>query len=116
MALEHCLLIVRHGQTQWNLEDRMASHTDVPLTPVGLAQADLLVDSLTGAADRAWALPMKRALLTARTALRHATINREVTADPRLLEPSAGPFEGVTFAELAHGRQAAAGSVRALRR
>jgi probable phosphoglycerate mutase len=103
MTLEHCLLIVRHGQTQWNVEDRIATHTDVPLTPVGLAQAGLLADSLAGAAfDRAWASPMERALLTARSALRHAAINREVTADPRLAEPSAGPFEGITFAELEH--------------
>jgi broad specificity phosphatase PhoE len=103
IALQHCLLIVRHGQTQWNVEDRMATHTDVPLTPVGLAQADRLADSLTGAPfDRAWASPMERALLTAQTALRHATINRDVTADPRLAEPSAGPFEGITFAELEH--------------
>jgi broad specificity phosphatase PhoE len=103
MALKHCLLIVRHGQTQWNVEDRMATHTDVPLTPIGLAQASLLADSLTGAAfDRAWASPMERALLTAQTALRHATISSEMTADPRLLEPSAGLFEGIGFDELEH--------------
>jgi broad specificity phosphatase PhoE len=103
MSLEHCLLIVRHGQTQWNVEERMATHTDVPLTPVGLAQADRLANSLTGAAfDRAWASPMERALLTARAALRHATISGGVTADPRHLEPSAGPFEGISFDELEH--------------
>jgi probable phosphoglycerate mutase len=103
MALNHCLLIVRHGQTQWNVEERMATHTDVSLTPFGRAQADRLAKSLTGATfDRAWASPMERALITAREALRHATISSELTTDPRLLEPSAGPFEGITFDELEH--------------
>jgi broad specificity phosphatase PhoE len=56
VALEHRLLIVRHRETQWNVEDRMETNTDVPLTRVGLAQAEVLADALTGAAfDRAWA-------------------------------------------------------------
>ncbi len=55
MGLAHCLLVVRHGQAQWNVEDRMATHTDVPLTELGLAQADVLGDSLAGARfDRAY--------------------------------------------------------------
>jgi broad specificity phosphatase PhoE len=45
---------------------------------------------------------VERELLTARAALRHATIDCEVTADPRLLEPSGGPSEGIPFDELEH--------------
>lgn len=31
------LILVRHGQSQWNLENRFTGWTDVPLTPQGLA-------------------------------------------------------------------------------
>ena len=104
MALEHCLLIVRHGQTQWNVEDRMATHTDVPLTQLGLAQADELGDSLTGARfDRAYSSPLRRALITAQAGLRNAGVVRELEADARLVEPSAGALEGIAFGELEHG-------------
>lgn len=104
MGLAHCLLVVRHGQTQWNVDDRMATHTDVPLTELGLAQADVLGDSLAGARfDRAYSSTLQRALVTAQAALRQANLSREVEADRRLLEPSAGAFEGIPFGELEHG-------------
>src|SRR5947208_2597405 len=104
MRLSHCLLVVRHGQTQWNVEDRMATHTDVPLTELGRAQADALGDSLAGARfDRAYSSPLRRALMTTQAAVRHAGVGRAIEADARLVEPSAGPFEGIAFGELEHG-------------
>ncbi len=42
------LILVRHGQSQWNLDNRFAGWVDVPLTPEGEAEArragDLLKD------------------------------------------------------------------------
>lgn len=35
----HTLILIRHGQSQWNLENRFTGWTDVPLTPQGLADA-----------------------------------------------------------------------------
>ena len=34
------LLLLRHGQTAWNLEQRAQGHTDVPLDGAGLLQAE----------------------------------------------------------------------------
>ena len=104
MALEHCLLIVRHGQTQWNLEDRMATHTDVPLSEAGLAQAGELGRALSGARfTGVHTSPLRRAILTTSTLLEHAGIDAAPVIDPRLAEPSAGPFEGIPFGELERG-------------
>ena len=35
----HTLVLVRHGQSSWNLENRFTGWTDVPLTPLGAAEA-----------------------------------------------------------------------------
>jgi 2,3-bisphosphoglycerate-dependent phosphoglycerate mutase len=35
----HKLVLIRHGESTWNLENRFTGWTDVPLTPTGIAQA-----------------------------------------------------------------------------
>lgn len=35
----HRLVLIRHGESTWNLENRFSGWTDVPLTPKGVAQA-----------------------------------------------------------------------------
>jgi len=35
----HTLVLLRHGESTWNLENRFTGWTDVPLTPTGVAQA-----------------------------------------------------------------------------
>lgn len=104
MSLSHCLLLVRHGQTQLNVENRMATHTDVPLTRTGHEQAALLTQSLAGAAfDGAYTSPLRRATATAEAALAQARLAGKPLRDSRLIEPSAGPFEGLAFADLERG-------------
>ncbi|OYU81935.1 MAG: phosphoglyceromutase, partial [Burkholderiales bacterium PBB5] len=33
------LVLIRHGESTWNLENRFTGWTDVALTPTGVAQA-----------------------------------------------------------------------------
>ena len=35
------LVLVRHGQSTWNLENRFTGETDIPLTPLGREEARL---------------------------------------------------------------------------
>lgn len=39
MTMEHVLVLLRHGHSEWNLADRFTGWTDIPLTEVGLAEA-----------------------------------------------------------------------------
>ena len=42
------LVLVRHGQSEWNLENRFTGETDVPLTPKGRMEACEAGDKLKG--------------------------------------------------------------------
>jgi broad specificity phosphatase PhoE len=42
------LLLVRHGETDWNAEGRLQGHTDRPLNEYGRRQAQRLADELAG--------------------------------------------------------------------
>ena len=42
------LLLVRHGETDWNAEGRLQGHTDRPLNDFGRRQARALADRLAG--------------------------------------------------------------------
>lgn len=40
------LYIARHGQSEWNLHNKMQGVQDIDLTPTGLKQAELLASRL----------------------------------------------------------------------
>ena len=42
------LLLVRHGETDWNAEGRLQGHTDRPLSDFGRRQAHELAEELDG--------------------------------------------------------------------
>ena len=39
MATKTMIYIVRHGETDWNIEQKMQGHTDIPLNTKGKQQA-----------------------------------------------------------------------------
>ncbi len=108
MGLTHCLLVVRHGRTVWNDQDRMCTRTDVALSDKGVQQAEDLGRTLAIASfDYAWSSPLGRARETARIVLGSGS-RLNVAVDDRLLEPDGGPFEGHAFGNLETGETAAA--------
>jgi broad specificity phosphatase PhoE len=108
LAHENCLVGLRHGQTEFNLEDRLTTVTDVPLTEHGESQARRVAPTFAGVHfDRVAASPKKRARTTAELATVHCTMDTRIVADEKLIEPNAGPFEGLTFTELREGDYAA---------
>ena len=48
MTDETRIFLVRHGQTEWNLQDRLQGHEDSPLIATGKAQAQRARESLAG--------------------------------------------------------------------
>lgn len=94
------LLLVRHGQTDWNLTHRVQGHTDTPLNAVGRAQACALADTLAAEAFVAvYSSDLSRAHETAVAVARVHGL--EVTVDRDLREKNFGSWEGLTDTEIA---------------
>lgn len=87
------LYVARHGQTQWNLEDKVCGSTDLPLTDLGLSQArELAKKAAQIRPDVIIASTMLRARQTAGAAA--VLCGVEVLTDERIREQDFGEFEG----------------------
>ncbi len=99
------LVLIRHGESTWNLENRFTGWTDVPLTPTGVEQARQAGRMLKEAGydfDVAYTSVLKRAVWT----LWHAldTLDRTwlpVQNDWRLNERHYGALQGLNKADMA---------------
>ena len=92
-------IVVRHGETQWNIESRIQGHTDSPLTATGLSQAEAIAQRLAKESfDVLVSSDLGRAMHTAAAIAR--CCNHTVIADPRLRERSFGAGEGMTYGEV----------------
>ncbi len=89
------LLVVRHGQTDFNAERRYQGATDVALNATGVRQAEALAQRLsTYEIDVIVASPLERALQTARIVARAVPCDIQVMKHFR--ERSVGVYEGLT--------------------
>ena len=94
------ILLARHGETPWNAEGRYQGQEDIPLSPVGEAQARALGARLADVRiDRAVASPLVRAKTTAELALGDMRKTQLVT-DPGLMEIAHGNWEGLLASEI----------------
>lgn len=93
------LILVRHGETTWNAQQRYQGATDVPLSAQGQLQAQRLAARLAvEAVDLIYSSDLKRASQTAaEMAVRHGL---QVVTEPRLREMSFGVWEGLTHSEI----------------
>ena len=90
------IIIIRHGETEWNQTGRFQGHSDVPLSETGRAQAEALGRNLAlDHVDVIYASDLTRALETA-TPLA-ARFGLTVTPDPLLRELNFGAWEGQSF-------------------
>jgi broad specificity phosphatase PhoE len=102
------LILIRHGETVWNLERRFTTRTDIELSEAGVAQALRAADGLAAVAvDRIYSSPLRRALRTAELIAGRQPKQCPITTDQRLVEIDAGPFEGRTEEEINAGPLAA---------
>lgn len=97
------LYILRHGQTEWNLEGRMQGRLDSALTEQGQAQARqqgqiLNLLGLNETLMRCLSSPQGRAAHTAELALQ--VVNRQAIADERLVETDMGDWQNCLNADL----------------
>jgi len=92
--------LVRHGESAFNAEKRIQGQMDVPLSALGLRQADALANALADHTIVAvYSSPLARAVQTAKPlAARHGL---QVERDPRLMEIHAGILQGLCYEEMA---------------
>jgi probable phosphoglycerate mutase len=92
------LVIWRHGQTDWNIENRFQGHSDIPLNKVGHFQAEHAAKILTAMNPvKIVASDLIRAQETAGKLA--ALVGKELLTDARLRETNGGNWEGRTGAE-----------------
>ncbi|NLC24472.1 MAG: histidine phosphatase family protein [Oxalobacter sp.] len=93
------VLIIRHGQTDWNATKRLQGHSDTPLNEKGIGQALALADTLREEKLEAiFSSDLQRALRTAEEIAKWH--NLPVTVDPAFRERSYGAFEGLSRDEI----------------
>jgi 2,3-bisphosphoglycerate-dependent phosphoglycerate mutase len=90
---------MRHGETDWNREDRFQGHADPPLNDAGHTQARELAERLAGEPIAAvYASPLRRAFETADAiAVPHGLA---VQQEPGLREVDVGSWTGLTREEV----------------
>ncbi len=89
--------LVRHGQTDWNAENRIQGRTDIPLNETGIRQMNDLAERLAKdgiAFDRMIASPLIRAKKSAEIIAEKTGYKKEIVFDERFVERDCGALEG----------------------
>ena len=93
------ILLIRHGETDWNAERRLQGHLDIPLNAHGQRQAAALGQALLDEPlDAIIASDLQRARQTAEAI--GAPRGMAVSIDPGLRERCFGAFEGLRYDEI----------------
>lgn len=91
------IILIRHGETDWNLQGRYQGHSNIDINTKGRNQAKKLAIRLKKASiDRVFASDRKRAINTARLIFP----GRRMKIDKGLREISFGIFEGLVYDEI----------------
>lgn len=99
MSSKHARVVLwRHGQTNWNIENRFQGHSDIPLNEVGISQAKRAAPLLLSLQpNKIIASDLMRAQQTASALAEIA--NLPILSDAGLRETNGGKWEGKTGAE-----------------
>jgi len=93
------LLLVRHGETEWNKLGKFQGCTDIELSKNGINQAKNLKEKLNGDFDYIYSSPLKRAYETARVVAEDTS--KDVTVLKDIREINFGDWEGLTINQIA---------------
>ena len=96
------IILVRHGQTEWNRVERFRGRADVPLNETGLAQAKATGQRVASDASLSeewqpvaiYSSPLSRAVKTAEAIAQH--FNLLVQAHPGIADIDYGQWQGLT--------------------
>ena len=86
------VLVLRHGRTEWNIDQRLQGHTDIALVDAARRELSNCFLPRQFAHFHCWSSPLKRAVETA-----SLLCGRTPQVDSRLCEMSWGEWEGRTI-------------------
>ena len=96
------LLLIRHGQTDWNKDGKFQGQSDVALSEEGVRQAEELARNFpVESVDAVYSSDLKRAYRTAELIARK--FGCEVQTKQTLRELNFGDWEGLSYAEIVNG-------------
>ncbi|MGV3615003.1 MAG: 2,3-bisphosphoglycerate-dependent phosphoglycerate mutase [Fimbriimonas sp.] len=96
------LILVRHGQSLWNLEDRFTGWVDVPLTDLGREEARRAGTKLSSTKiDVAYTSVLQRAQETLKLIVDTMGVDVPIIRDPALNERHYGDLQGLNKARTA---------------
>ncbi len=93
------IYLIRHGETDWNREQRFQGQTDIPLNQTGKEQAQSIIPLMSRLKiEIVYSSNLSRAFETAQIAT--SDLNLKIQKDVRLRETNIGEAEGLTFDQL----------------
>lgn len=93
------IILVRHGETDWNKQRRLQGQSDIELNAKGKKQVEALAQALKNRYTEAiYTSPLKRALDTAQAIGRHHHV--DIIPLDQLKEIDAGEMDGLTHEEM----------------
>jgi len=89
------IILVRHGETDWNVGEVFRGRIDIELNEAGIKQVRLLAEYLSSLKiDAIYSSPLKRALKTAEMIASHRNLDVEIT--PGLIDFDYGEWQGLS--------------------
>lgn len=86
------IVLIRHGETDWNVDGRYQGQADPPLNEKGYKQAELLVEKLrVFEFDILYTSPLKRAKQTAKVIAENYSL--PIVDEPRFMEINQGEWQ-----------------------
>lgn len=93
------IILVRHGETEWNVQGRYQGQSETVLSAAGREQAERLARRLAEVEiDAIYSSPLRRTMATAEEVVRGRHL--EIVPMPELREISHGSWEGLTVEEI----------------
>lgn len=93
------IMIVRHGETEWNVAEIFRGRIDIELNETGIKQAGLLAEYLSKIEiDAIYSSPLKRAFKTAEIIAGYHKLDVDIA--PGLIDFNFGKWQGLTHQEV----------------
>ena len=93
------IILARHGETEWNVEEVFRGRLDIELNETGIRQAELLAEYLSERKiDAIYSSPLKRAVKTAEIIAGYHQLDVEIA--PGLIDFDCGEWHGLPLQEV----------------